>query len=62
MEDKRIKKNDIIAWLSDHEQAYKDFLGAGLNQNSSLDDIIDWIFYHETLYEDYLNFFFNVDN
>lgn len=55
-----VSPNSILDWLSDHEQAWKDFTmyfaGTDLSQLST-SEIVDWISEHDELYSDYERYF-----
>lgn len=53
---------EVLDWLSEHEQAYKDaemfFSAQGLMlPDVPIEDIVDWIFEHDQLWEDFRNKF-----
>ena len=55
-----VSPNSILDWLSDHEQAWKDFTmyfaGTDLSQLST-GEIVDWISEHDESYSDYERYF-----
>ena len=55
-----LDENPIIAWLSEHEQAWEDFTAHFSErdiEDLSDEEIIDWISEHDQLYDDYKKHF-----
>jgi len=60
--------DDVINWISEHDQLYEDFKeefeyeynessGKETNKPNNVEDIIDWLADHETAFEDFIEYF-----
>ena len=63
LKDREVSKDELIDWLSEHDQAYddiRDFFGVDDLDDlgyEAYDSIMDWIADHDRLYEDLINHF-----